>query len=42
MMKLGVGFTQETNGETEETTEEASSPLFVYINLLALLYVLHA
>ena len=31
------------NGETEETTEVVSSPmLLVYINLLALLYVLHA
>ena len=30
------------NGETEETTEEVSSPLLAYINLLALLYVLHA
>ena len=30
------------NGETEETTAEVSSPLLVYINLLALLYVLHA
>ena len=30
------------NGVTEETTEVVSSPLLVYINLLALLYVLHA
>ena len=30
------------NGETEETTEVISSPLLVYIDLLALLYVLHA
>ena len=30
------------NGETKETTEEVSSPLLVYIYLLALLYVLHA
>ena len=31
------------NGETEETTEVvSSSPLLVYINILALLYVLHA
>ena len=30
------------NGEMKGTTEEVSSPLFVYINLLALLYVLHA
>ena len=31
------------NGETEETTEEVvSSPLLVCIDLLALLYVLHA
>ena len=30
------------NGETEETTEVVSSPLLVDINLLALLYVLHA
>ena len=29
------------NGETEETTEVVSSPLLVYINLLALLHVLH-
>ena len=28
------------NGEKEETTEVVSSPLLVYINLLALLYVL--
>ena len=27
--------------ETEEPTEEVSSPLLVYINLLALIYVLH-
>ena len=39
MMKLGIGFTQ----ETEETTEEiVSSPLLVYINLLGSLYILHA
>ena len=30
------------NGETEETTEVVSSPLLVYIDLLAFLYVLHA
>ena len=31
------------NGETEETTKVVSSPLLsVYIDLLALLYVLHA
>ena len=31
------------NGDTEETTEEVSSPLLlVYTNLLALLYILHA
>ena len=30
------------SGETEETTEVISSPLLVYINLLALLYVVHA
>ena len=34
MMKLGIGFTQET--------AEVSSPLLVYIDLLALLYLLHA
>ena len=34
MMKLGIGFTQET--------AEVSSPLFFYIDLLALLYILHA
>ena len=34
MMKLGIGFTQET--------AEVSSPLLVYIDLLALLYILHA
>ena len=33
MMKLGIGFTQET--------AETSSPLLVYIGLLALLYILH-
>ena len=30
------------NGETEETTGVVRSPLLVYINLLALLYALHA
>ena len=30
------------NGETEETTEKVRSPVLIYINLLALLYVLHA
>ena len=30
------------NGETEGATEVVSSPLFVYINILALIYVLHA
>ena len=30
------------NGETEETTEVLCSLLLVYINILALLYVLHA
>ena len=30
------------NGETEETTEVVSSPLLVYIDFLALLYILHA
>ena len=30
------------NGEREETTEELSNPLLVYINILALLFVLHA
>ena len=30
------------NGEPEETTEVVSSLLLVYINLLALLYVLHS
>ena len=40
MMKLVIGFTQET--KRKETTEEVSNPLLVYINLLALLYVLHA
>ena len=34
MMKLGIGFTQEK--------AEVSSPLLVYIDLLALLYILHA
>ena len=33
-MKLGIGFTQET--------AEASGPLLVYIDPLALLYILHA
>ena len=33
-MKFGIGFTQET--------AEVSSPLLVYIDLLALLYLLHA
>ena len=41
MVKLGIGFMQEPR-ETEETTEVVSSPLLVYIDLLALLYVLHA
>ena len=41
MMKIGIGFTQK--GETEERTEVESNPmLLVYINLLALLYILHA
>ena len=31
-----------TNGETDQSTEVICSPLLVYINLLALLYVLHA
>ena len=30
------------NGEAEETTQEVSSSLLVYINLLALRYILHA
>ena len=30
------------NGETEESTEVVNSPLLVYINLLALLYVVPA
>ena len=30
------------NGETEETKEELSSPLLVYVNLLSLFYVLYA
>ena len=36
-MKLGIGFTQ-------ETAQEVSSPLllFVYIDLLALIFILHA
>ena len=34
MMKVGIGFTQ-------ETAEEASSPPLVYIDLLSLLYILH-
>ena len=34
MMKLGIGFTREA--------AELSSPLLVYIDLLALLYILHA
>ena len=38
MIKLGIGFTQ----ETEETTEVVSIPMLVYINLLAFLHVLHA
>ena len=34
MMKLGIGFTRQT--------AQASGPLLVYIDLLALLYILHA
>ena len=34
MMKFGIGFTQKT--------AEVSNPLLVYIDLLALLYLLHA
>ena len=34
MLKFGIGFTQET--------AEVSSPFLVYIDLLALLYLLHA
>ena len=41
MMKVGIGVTQETE-KMEETTEVVSSPLFVYIDLLALLCVLYA
>ena len=33
MMKLGIGFTQ-------ETAEEVISPLIVFIDILALLYIL--
>ena len=34
IMKLGIGFTQ--------ATAEVASPLLVYIDILALLYILHA
>ena len=41
-MKLGIGFTQETEKRKKRQKEVVNSPLLVYIDLLALLYVLHA